>query len=267
MQAFEAVITRDGSVHHVPWGSHLDVIERCGIPENNSMLRQNYWEYDLQAPFVGGYNGLQARGVETPPEGVVRAAERLAERLRQWHSGRALKTIPEEWGDMVEHVYQVMGSRTPKYLNGRGGVYFRDCVEEVREGRVARLLGTARVGRLSGTASVGGMWGRARVDEMTDTSRIDMLYEAASVGRMLGNSEVQMMCQSSVVEEMRDSARVLIMHGASRVLALHDTALAARGCDGVVSTPFRKVRKRPLLNAHERWKKVVVVKDGASVFA
>ena len=105
------------------------------------------------------------------------------------------------------------------------------------------------------------------MDEMTDRSSIGMLYEAASVGRMLDDSVVEMMCQSSVVEEMRDAARVMIMHGASRVLALYDRALATRGCDGLVSTPFRKVKKRPLLKTHERWKKVVVVKDGQSVFA
>jgi len=267
MHAFDAVITRDGTVYHVPWGVHLDIISHYGIPENTSMVRQNYWEYDLRVPFAGGYGGLQLRDVEEPPEAVMAAAERLTGKLGNWHRGNALETIPDAWGDMVEHVYGMMGDETPEFLNGRGAVYFRGVVDEVGEGTVKRLVGGATVRRLSGAAVIEAMWARSRVDEMQDESRIGIAYEGASVGRMTGRSVIDTICQSTVVEEMRDSSRVMLMHGASRVLALHGRALAARGCDGVVCTPDKKVRKRALVKEHERWKKVKVVEEGASVFA
>jgi len=31
-------------VYRVAWGTHLDIIRRCCIPENKPMLRQNCWE-------------------------------------------------------------------------------------------------------------------------------------------------------------------------------------------------------------------------------
>ncbi len=265
MRDFDAIITRDGTVHHLPWGAHLDIIAHYKIRENVSVVRQNYWEYDIRAPFTDGI-GLQARGVEEPPERVVRAAERLTERLRNWHGGRDLRSIPKDWGDAVEHVYEIRGSRAPKYLNGRGGVYFTGVVKDLRES-ARRLIGTVRVGLMAGASSVDAMWGRARVDEMRDDSRVGEMRESAQVGRMRDRAAVEMICQSSLVEEMRGSSRVMIMHGSSRVLALYDSALCARGCDGVVSTPDRKVKNRAILSADDRWKKVKVVRAGESVFA
>lgn len=266
MRDFDAVITRDGTVHHLPWGSHLDIIAHYGIRENVSLVRQNYWEYDIRTPFTDGI-GLQARGVEEPPGRVVRAAERLTERLQNWHMGRDLRSIPKNWGDAVEHVYELRGSRAPKYLNGRGGVYFTGVLKELRDGRVRRLIGTARVELMAGAGRVDAMWGSARVDEMRDDSSVGEMRESAQVGLMRDRAVVELICQSASVEEMRDSSRVMIMHGSSRVLALYGSALCARGCDGVVSTPDRRVRKRAVLSAHERWKKVKVVEAGESVFA
>ncbi len=267
MQAFDAVIIRDGTLYHVPWGAHLDIIAHHKIPENTSMVRQNYWEYDLRVPFAVGYNGLQPRDIEDPPEAVVAAAERMTEKLCNWHRGRALESIPESWGDMVEHVYGMMGDETPEFLNGRGGVYFRGVVEEIGDGNVKRLVGTAKVGRLSGSASIDAMWARSRVDEMSGKSRIGLIYEGASVGLMKDDSVIDTICQSTVVEEMRDASRVMLMHGASRVLALHDRALAARSCDGVVCTPDPDAQKSELLKEHDSWKSIKVIEAGTSVLA
>jgi len=266
MRDFDAVITRDGTVYHLPWRVHLDIVRHFGIPENVSPWRQNYFEYDIRAPFTEG-KGLQSRGVEDPPEAVIAASERLTERLRNWHRGRGLRSIPEDWGDVVEHVYEIKGPNTPKYLNGRGGVYFCGVVEEVRDEPIRRLLGTARIRLLAGSACVEQMWGRARVDEMRDRSQIGEMRESSQVGRMRDHSVIEMMCQSSCVEEMRDHAQVRIMYGASRVLAIFGAALCARGCDGVVFTADRRVKKRALLATNERWKKVKVLRKGESVFA
>ena len=267
MEAFDALITRDGSVYHVAWQTHTGIIAHFGIPENTSMVRQNYWEYDLRVPFSGTYNGLQARGIKEPPEVVVNAAERLTGMLRNWHHGRDLESIPPEWGDLVEHVYGVLGEETPRFLNGRGGVFFRDTVEEMVDGTVRRLIGSARVRRLAGAARIDGMWGRARVEEMVGESRIGCIWEAGSVGRMRQRSVIEILCQSAVVEEMWDRARVMIMHGASRVLALHDSSLAARACDGVVCTPDPNANPCQLLSADERWKQVKAIEPGDAVLA
>lgn len=266
MRDFDAVITRDGAVYHLAWANHLQTIAHFGIPENKTEWRQNYFEYDIRAPFTEGL-GLQARGVDDPSERVVRSAERLTERLHNWHRGRDLRGIPEDWGDVVEHVYEVLGSRAPKYLNGRGGVYFCGVLEEVRDKTVHRLLGTARIRRLTGSACVEQMWGRSRVDEMRDASKVGEMRESAHVGRMLGRSQVGMTCNSSSVEEMCDDSRVLIMHGASRAQALFDSALCARACDRTVYTPNKKLRRREVLSAVEWWKMVKVIQEGEGVFA
>lgn len=266
MREFEANITRDGTVYHLPWGSHLDTAEYFKIPENRLRWRQNYYEYDLRVPFTDNL-GLQARGIEDPPEAVLRSAERLTEKLRNWHRGQDLRSIPEDWGDVVEHVYEVRGSRTPKYLNGRGQVYFSGVLDEVGDEHIHRLLGSARIKRLAGSACVAQMWGQSRVDEMRDTARIESTWQSAQIGRMLDHAQIDMMCQSSVVEEMHDSSRILIMHGATRVLALHDQALCARGSDGAVFTANKKVRVRAILSAVERWKLVEVIQEGEGVFA
>ena len=266
MREFEANITRDGTVCHLAWGSHTDTADHFKIPENRLKWRQSYYEYDLRAPFTDNL-GLQARGIEDPPEAVFRSAERLTERLRNWHRGRDLRSIPDDWGDVVEHVYEVRGSRTPKYLNGRGGVYFSGVLDEVVEGRIHRLLGSAGIKRLAGTACVAQMWGQSRVDEMRDTARVESTWQSARIGKMFDHAQIDMTCQSSLVEEMHDSSRILIMHGATRVLALHDQALCARGADGMVLTADREVRAREILSAVERWKSVEVIGEGEGVFA
>lgn len=266
MREFEADITRDGTVCHLAWGSHMDAVRHFNIPENTSEWRQNYYEYDLRAPFTDNL-GLQARGIEDPPEAVLRSAERLTEKLRNWHQGRDLRSIPEDWGDVVEHVYEVRGSKTPKYLNGRGGVYFCEALEEVRDRHIHRLLGTARIVRLVGSASVGQMWGQSRVDEMRDASRVESTWQSAKIGKLFDRARIDMMCQSSSVEEMRDNAQILIMHGASRVLALYDKSLCARGYDGTVHTPDRKIKKRVVLAINDRWKTVRIIRQGEGVFA
>ncbi|HEO71600.1 MAG TPA: hypothetical protein ENN80_10080 [Candidatus Hydrogenedentes bacterium] len=267
MQAFDAVITRDGTVHHVAWEAHTGIVARCGIPENTSIVRQNYWEYDLRVPFTGGYNGLQLRDVEEPPEAVVAAAEHLTERLCDWHRGRGLDAIPEDWGDVVEHVYGMMGEETPKFLNGRGGVRFAGRLAELDSGTLCRLIGAARVGRLCGSARVEAVWASARVDEMADAARIGVVYEAGIVGVMRDAAAVEMLCQSAVVSEMHDRSRVMIMHGASRVLALHGSSAAARGCDGVVSTPDAEADARALLAEDARWREVSIIPAGTGVLA
>ena len=266
MREFEANITRDGTVCHLPWGSHTDTAEYFKIPENRLRWRQNYYEYDLRAPFTDNL-GLQARGIEDPPEAVLRSAERLTEELGNWHRGRDLRNIPDGWGDVVEHVYEVRGSRTPKYLNGRGGVYFSGVLDEVVEGRIHRLLGSAGIKRLAGTACVAQMWGQSRVDEMRDTARVESTWQSAQIGRMLDHAQIDMMCQSSLVEEMRGSSRILIMHGATRVLALYDQALCARGSDGAVFTANREIKARAILSAVEHWKSVEVIREGEGVLA
>jgi len=266
VREFEANITRDGTVFHLPWGSHLDTAEYFKIPENRLKWRQNYYEYDLRAPFTDNL-GLQARGIEDPPGPVLRSAERLTEKLRNWHRGRDLRSIPEDWGDVVEHVYEVRGPRTPKYLNGRGQVYFSGVLGEVRDEYIERLLGSAGIKRLAGSACVAQMWGQSRVDEMRDTARVESTWQSARVGRMLDHAQIDMMCQSSLVEQMHGSSRILIMHGATRVLALHDEALCARGSDGAVLTPNREVKAREILSAVEQWKSVEVINEGEGVFA
>jgi hypothetical protein len=236
MRDFDAVITRDGAVYHLAWANHLQTIAHFKIPENVSEWRQNYYEYDIHAPFTEVV-GLQPRGIEEPPEEVIRSAERLTGQLRNWHRGLDLRSIPEDWGDVVEHVYEVLGpKRTPKYLNGWGGVYFCGALEEVRDGHIRRLLGTARVARLAGASCVDQMWGQSRVDEMRDAARIGEMRESARVSRMLGRSQVGMMCNSSSVEEMRGESRVLVMFGASRALGLYDSARCARAYDSTVYT-------------------------------
>ena len=267
MEAFDSIITRDGSVHHVAWQTHTGVIAHFGIPENTSPVRQNYWEYDLRVPFSGTYNGLQARGIEDPPEAVVGAAERLTQKLGNWHRGRELESIPGEWGDVVEHVHGVLGEATPEFLNGRGGVFFSGVVEEVSHGAVRRLIGSATITRLAGETRIDGMWGSARVEEMTGKSRIGGIWEAGSVGRMREDSVIEILCQSAVVEEMRDRARVMIMHGASRVLALYDASQAARACDGVVCTPDPNPDASSILRADERWKRVELIPPGQGILA
>ena len=267
MEAFDAVIMRDGTVHHLPWQTHTGIIAHWKIPENTSPVRQHYWEYDLRAPFSGGYNGLQPRGIEDPPEVVVRAAERLTEKLGNWHRGRDLETLPDEWGDLVEHVFGVLGDETPEFLNGRGGVFFTGVVEEMTEDALPRLIGAATVRRLSGDARIGAMWGRARVDAMSDDARIGCVYEAGSVGCMRDDAVIEILCQSAIADEMHDRSRVMIMHGASRVLALYDASVAARAADGVVYTPDRDADRRQLLAADKRWKRVEIVEPGAAVLA
>ena len=267
MRDFDAVITRDGMVYHLAWANHLQTVAHFGIPENVSEWRQNYYEYDIHVPFTEG-SGLQPRGIEEPPGAVVRSAQRLTEQLRNWHRGRGLRSIPEDWGDVVEHVYEVLGpKRTPKYLNGRGGVYFCGILEEVRDRRIHRLLGTARVVRLTGSSCVEQMWGQSRVDEMRDASSVGETRESAQIGRMFDRSQVGMTCMSSSVEEMRGDSRVLVMFGASRVLALFDSALCARACDSTVYTPDKKANKRAILSADKRWKAVKVIQEGKGVLA
>lgn len=265
MRDLDAVITQDGTVYHLAWANHLQTIAHFKIPENVSEWRQNYYEYDIHAPFTDNL-GLQARGIQDPPEAVVRSAERLTEQLRNWHRGLDFRSIPEDWGDVVEHVYETRGAKTPKYLNGRGGVYFCGELEEVREGCIHRLLGSARIRRLAGHACVSQVWGNARIDEMADRAQVESTWQAARIGKMSGWSQIGMMCQSSSVGEMRDDARILILHGATRVEALFGRALCARGADGFVFTPDGTVG-RDVLATHEKWQDLRFVAEGEAVHA
>jgi len=266
MRDFNAIIMRDGRVLHIPWGTHTDIVEHYDIPENSSPLRQNYWEYDIMAPFVDG-GGLQARGIEEPPEAVVRAAARLTENLCKWHRGRGLRSIPADWGDVVEHVYQVRGRRAPRYLNGRGGVYFSGRVERLTDAHIARLTGTATIGILEGSSVVETMSGRACIEEAAGETLIKDARERARIGKMTGRARVEVLCQSAVVEEMRDSSQVVLMFGASRVLRLYDRAVCARGCDGVVFCAAEPPDKNALLASRERYRSVRVIENGEEVYA
>lgn len=266
MQDFNAIITRDGRILHIPWGTHLEIIAHYQVPENTSLVRQNYWEYDILAPFVDG-GGLQARGIEEPPDVVVHAAVNLTDDLCRWHSGRNLRAIPAEWGDVVEHIYQVRGRRTPRYLNGRGGVYFSGSVERLSDVHIMRLIGGARIGRLEGSSVVESMSGHTRIDELGTDAVIKDMRERASIGKMTGRSCVEILCQSGVVEKMYDSARVTLMFGASRVLNLHDRALCGRGCDGVVFSADAEIDKQALLSSVDRYKCVKIIADGESIYA
>lgn len=266
MQDFNAIITRDGRVLHLPWATHNDIVEHFQVPENTSLVRQNYWEYDIRVPFEDG-GGLQARGIEEPPEAVVEAAEKLTRDLCMWHVGRNLRAVPEDWGDVVEHVYEVRGKRTPKYLNGRGGVYFAGNVDRLSDVRIRRLLGRARIGRLEGGAVVEFMAGSARIDELGGEAVIRDMRKQASIGRMTGRSCVELLCESGVVEKMRDEARVMRMWGASRVLALEGRAAAGRGPDKTVYTADPQVDEEGLLASMEGFERVKVIGEGESVYA
>lgn len=266
MQDFNAIITRGGKVLHLPWGSHSEIVAHFKVPENTSLVRQNYWEYDILTPFVDG-GGLQARGVEEPPDAVMRAGANLTDDLCAWHSGRNLRSIPAEWSDVVEHVYQVRGRRTPRYLNGAGGVYFSGSVERLCDVHIMRLMGSARIGRLEGHSVVESMSGRSRIDELGGETSVRDMRERASIGKMTGRSCVETLCQSTVVEEMYDSARVVFMFGAARVLGLHGRAVCGRACDGTVFTADEHVAKQGLLSSTDKYKCVKVVADGESVFA
>ncbi len=266
MQDFNAIITRDGSVLHLPWGTHNEIVEHFAVPGNTSLARQNYWEYDILPPFVDG-GGLQARGIEEPPDVVLSAAANLTDSLCAWHSGRNLRAIPTEWGDVVEHVYQVRGRRAPGYLNGRGGVYFSGIVKRLSDVHITRLIGSARIVRLDGTSVVDTMSGQARIDELCQHAVITDMRERAGIGKMSGRSCVETLCQSTVVAEMHDDARVIVMFGASRVLRLYGRASCGRACDGTVFTADSKVCKNALLASAERYKSVKIVREGESVFA
>ena len=266
MREFEADIGRDGTVYHLAWEGHGPTARHYNLPENTSAHRQNFFEYDLRAPFIDNL-GLQERGIEDPPEVVVQAAERLTHKLRNWHQGRDLRSIPKDWGDVVEHVYENRGTRTPKYLNGRGGVYFTGELDEVTEGRINRLLGSAVIHRLAGNASIAQMWGRAHIEEMTDDACVESTWQAARIGTMSGRSQVNMMCQSSSVGEMRDESRVLIMHGATRIEAVYGRTFCVRGADGSVNTPDRTIEAERILSEHERWQSVQLITEGESVYA
>ena len=257
---------RDGQVLHIAWGTHTDIVEHYRVPENTSLMRQNYWEYDIMAPFVDG-GGLQARGVEDPPEVVVRAAERLTDNLCKWHSGCAFDSIPAEWGDVVEHVYQVHGHRAPRTLNGRGGVFFSGHVERLCDAHVMRLLGSATMGRLDGRSVVETMSGNVRIEEAGGDSVIKDMRERASIARMTGRARVETLCQSAVVEEMHDSARVVLMFGASRVNALHDRAVCGRACDGIVFSPSEPADAKALLASVDCYKSLKIVAEGEGVYA
>ena len=266
MQDFNGIITRDGRALHTPWGTHLEIVAHYQVPENTSLVRQNYWEYDILAPFVDG-GGLQARGIEEPPDVVVSAAANLTDDLCKWHSGRNLKSIPAKWGDVVEHVYQVQGRRTPKYLNGRGGVYFSASVDRLRDVRITRLIGSARIGCLDGSSVVESMSGRSRIDELAGDAVIKDMRERASIGKMTGRSRVETLCQSGVVEKMQDLTHVLLMFGAARVLGLYGRAVCGRACDGTVFTADERVDMQALLSSVDRYKCVKVVAEGESIFA
>ena len=266
MQDFNAIITRDGGVLHLPWGSHSEIVAHFEVPDNTSLVRQNYWEYDILAPFVDG-GGLQVRGVEEPPDVVVRAAAELTCDLCEWHSGRNLRSIPAEWSDVVEHIYQVHGRRTPRYLNGVAGVYFSGSVEHLCDVHIMRLIGSARIGRLEGHSVVESMSGRSRIEELCGEARIKDMRERASIGKMSGRSCVETLCHSGLVEKMYDSARVVLMFGAARVLGLYGQAACGRACDGTVFTADEHVAMQGLLSSLDRYKRVKVVGEGESVFA
>lgn len=266
MQDFNAIITRDGRVLHIAWATHNDIIERYDVPENTSLVRQNYWEYDILPPFVDG-GGLQARGIEEPPEGVVSAAAKLTEDLCNWHQGRGLRSIPAEWGDVVEHVYKVRGHRAPKYLNGRGGVYFSGHVERLSDAHVMRILGSATIGRLEGRSVVETISGRARIEEAGGDTVIKDMRERASIARMTGRARVQTLCQSAVVEEMHDSTHVVLMFGASRVMGLYGRALCGRACDGVVFSASEPEDEKGLISSVDRYASVRITAEGECIYA
>ena len=266
MQDFNAIIMRDGRVLHIAWGTHTDIVEHFNVPENTSRVRQNYWEYDILPPFVDG-GGLQARGVEEPPEVVARAAERLTENLCNWHRGHALRSIPAEWGDVVEHIYQVRGRRAPKYLNGRGGVYFSGRIERLADARITRLIGTATIGILDGRSVIETMSGRACVEEAAGGTLIQDARERARIGRMTGRARVEVLCQSAMVEEMHDSTQVVLMYGASRVMAIHGCAICGRACDGVVFCAAEPTDEAGLLASQERYRSVRVIQQGEQAYA
>jgi hypothetical protein len=266
MREFEADIGRDGTIYHLSWHGHAVTARHYDLPENTSPNRQNYFEFDLRAPFIDNL-GLQERGIESPPEAVFRAAERLSQRLRNWQKGRDLRSIPQDWGDVVEHVYEVRGDRTPKYLNGRGGVYFTGELGDVSEGRIERLIGSARIERLAGTASIGQMWGRSCIEEMDGNARVESTWQAARIEHMKGTSIVDMTCQSSSIGRLDENARVLIMNGATRVDGLFGSAFCACGADGSVNTPDASHVNTLDLSANHRWKAVVVVPEGEPIYA
>lgn len=266
MQDFDAIITRDGRVLHIAWATHTDIVERCEVPENTSPLRQNYWEYDILPPFVDG-GGLQARGIEEPPEVVVHAAAKLTEDLCNWHRGRSLRSIPADWGDVVEHVYQVRGRRAPRYLSGRGAVYFSGHVKRLSDAHVMRLLGGATIGRLDGRSVVETISGRARIEEVAGDAVIKDMRERASIARMSGRARVEVLCQSGVVEEMHDSAQVVLMHGASRVMGLYGRALCGRASDGVVFSASQPADEKALLASSDRYREVKIIAEGESIYA
>lgn len=86
MRDFDAVIARDGTVYHLAWANHLQTVAHFGIPENKSEWRQNYFEYDIRAPFTEGL-GLQSRGIEDPPEPACLASDRSSAALSDSPSG------------------------------------------------------------------------------------------------------------------------------------------------------------------------------------
>ena len=266
MQDFNAIITRDGRVLHIAWAAHTEIVERCEVPENTSLVRRNYWEYDIRSAFVDG-GGLQARGIEEPPEVVVRAAAKLTEDLCNWHQGRSLRTIPADWGDVVEHVYQVRGHRAPRYLNGRGAVYFSGHVKRLSDAHVMRLLGSATIGRLEGRSVVETISGRARIEEVGGDTVIEDMRERASIGEMSGRARVETLCQSAVVEEMHDSSQVVLMFGASRVMGLYGQAVCGRACDGVVFSASEPADEEALLASSDRYKSVRIITEGESIYA
>ena len=266
MREFEADIGRDGTVYHLAWQGHGETARHYSLPENRSAHRQNYFEFDLRAPFTDNL-GLQERGIEDPPEVVVSSARRLTDRLQNWHRGRDLRSIPSDWGDVVEHIYETRGEKTPKYLNGRGGVYFTGDLGEVTDGRIERLIGSATVARLAGDARVAQMWGRSRVEVADENACIESTWQAARIERMTGDSCIQMMCQGSSIGRLGGNARVLIMHGATRVEGVYGSAFCARGADGSVNTPDASLAESLELSANDRWKRVDVIAEGESVYA
>lgn len=266
MQDFNAIITRAGDILHLPWGSHTQIVEHYRVPENTSPYRQNYWEYDILPPFVDG-GGLQARGIEEPPEEVLAAAARLTEDLCNWHSGRRLRSIPADWSDVVEHIYQIRGRRTPAYLNGRAGVYFSCSIDHLSDARIVRLIGSARIRRLDGASFVAGMSGQSHIDELAGDAIIQDVRERASIGKMTGRCRVEILCQSSIVQSMHDSSRVTLMHGAARILSLQDQATCARGCDGTVFTADPKADHQLLLAPESRYKSVKLIGSDEPVYA
>lgn len=266
VQDFNAIILRSGDILHLPWGSHTQIVDHYGVPENTSTYRQNYWEYDILPPFVDG-GGLQARGIEEPPEQVLATAARLTDDLCNWHAGRRLRSIPPDWSDVVEHIYQIRGRRTPAYLNGRAGVYFSCNIDHLSDVRIVRLIGSARIGRLDGASVVASMSGQSHIEELAGDAVIQDVRERASIGKMTGRCRIEILCQSGIVQSMHDSSRVTLMHGASRILSLHDQATCARGCDGTVFTADLAADHRALLESESRYRSVQLIASGEPVYA